>query len=237
MTEINIEDDVTVKLISFNGGDHDVIQAAQVSVYGENEPTLPEGKPAGLINYLLREKHGSPFEHNFLKFYIKAPIFVFREFHRHRVGWSYNEISGRYTELEPNFYIPGPTRPLVQKGPSSKPQLVFDEHGSLHVQMSDIQADAFEYAWKAYQKQLSIGVAKETARGVLPLGIMSEMYASCNARSLMSFLSLRTQDEKATYPSRPQYEIELVARKMEESFATLFPMTYDSYNKNGRVAP
>ena len=100
MTKVQFSSEVTVKLIRSMAGDDTVIQAAQVSVLGENNPdTVPER----LINYLMSSRHGSPFEHNSFTFFVEAPIFVFREWHRHRIS-SINEMSGRYTKLLPKFY-------------------------------------------------------------------------------------------------------------------------------------
>jgi thymidylate synthase (FAD) len=197
---------------------------------------MSQPRSVGILNYLLREKHGSPFEHTTLKFYVKAPIFVFREFHRHRIGFSYNEMSGRYTTLPPEFYIPADDRPLVNIGTSSKPDFAAGTIEQFNLAYS-VLIKQYESAWAAYTLLLSQGVANEVARVVLPVGIFSQMYVTCNVRSLLSFLSLRTQDERATHRSRPQYEIELVARKMEALAAELFPETLAAYNKFGRVAP
>ena len=116
--EINFRSDVTVELVKASASDSDVIWAARVSTAGENSLDDVDADPArsaGLINYLARERHGSPFEHTSMTFFISAPIFVFREFMRHRIA-SYNEESGRYRELRPNFYVPAKERKLVQIG-------------------------------------------------------------------------------------------------------------------------
>jgi thymidylate synthase (FAD) len=178
----------------------------------------------------------SPFEHNSMTYFISAPIFVFREFMRHRIGWSYNEESGRYRELRPVFYVPAPERKLVQEG---KPgQYVFvdgtPEQHDLTVQRTK---DACLEAYRAYQDMLAAGVAREVARTVLPVGTYSSMYATCNARSLMAFLSLRTKREDSRFPSFPQREIEMVAERMEEEWARLMPITHAAFDANGRVAP
>lgn len=234
--ELTFLDDVEVKLIRSLGDDDTVIQAAQVSVTGENEAGITPERKDGLIKYLLREKHGSPFEHNSMTFYVKAPIFVFREFHRHRVGFSYNEMSGRYTELLPEFYVPKPDRPLRNIGSSAKPE--FAPGTNLQTRLvARLLPLAYKVSWKVYKTLLRFGIANEIARVVLPVGIFSQMYVTVNARALMNFLSLRTKDERARHLSRPQHEIELVARKMEEDFANLFPTTYKYYNQFGRVAP
>lgn len=235
MTPIEIHDDVSVLLVRASGDDNSVAQAARVSVVGANSLS-DDAKDAGLIGYLMRKKHGSPFEHNSMSFYVKAPIFVFREFHRHRVGWSYNEMSGRYTVLPAEFYIPKPDRKLVNAGGSANPR--FEPGSDAQVQqVRQALTATYQDAWDAYDELLGAGIANEVARLVLPVGVMSQMYATCNARSLMNFLALRTADERAAYPSNPQHEIELVARKLEAVFAARFPVTYAAFNENGRVAP
>lgn len=236
MTEIKFLDDVEVNLIRHLGDDDTVIQAAQVSVTGENEAGITPERKDGLIKYLLREKHGSPFEHNSMTFYVKAPIFVFREFHRHRIGFSYNEMSGRYMELLPEFYIPNADRPLRNVGTSSKPEFAPGTNFQTRL-VQRLLTLGYKGAWKIYKILLRAGVANEVARVILPVGIFSQMYVTTNARALMSFLSLRTKDERASHLSRPQHEIELVARKMEAEFAQRFPITYKYYNEFGRVAP
>jgi thymidylate synthase (FAD) len=210
--------------------------AARVStVSGNHEKVVDLEKDAGLINYLMRDRHGSPFEHNAFTFYIEAPIFVFREFMRHRIA-SYNEESGRYKELEPVFYIPARDRKLIQVG---KPGAYVFEQGT-EDQWEDVNLSTQHICNKAYyeyQALLDTGIAREVARMVLPVNIFSSMYVTMNARSLMNFLSLRTQREGTHFPSFPQREIEMVAEKMEEFFAEKMPITYEAFNKNGRVAP
>lgn len=239
MSDITTYSEPTVTKVRSSGGDISVVQAARVSVVGENpipDHLLLEENEAKLINYLVRKKHGSPFEHNSMTFYVKAPIFVFREFHRHRIGFSYNEMSGRYTELPGEFYIPAEERPLINTGSSANPKFEAGEP-ELYAYLQAELMDAYEEDWDRYQRLLAADIGKEVARIVLPVGIMSQMYVTCNARSLMSFLALRTSDERASFPSNPQYEIEQVARKVEAFFAEMFPETYASWIKNGRVAP
>lgn len=235
---ITILNDVDVQLVESMASDKAVADAARVSVIGDETLTreVDTTADAGLIGYLMKNRHGTPFEHNAFKFYVKAPIFVFREFHRHRVGFSYNEMSGRYTELPGEFYIPGADRPLVQKGKPGAYEFVAGSH-TQHVAMRASMHYAYERCWAVYQDLMKQGVAKEVARMVLPVGIFSQMYVTCNARSLMSFLSLRTKDASSTFPSYPQQEIEMVARRMENALAEAMPVTHHYFQKNGRVAP
>jgi thymidylate synthase (FAD) len=231
--------DVTVELVKHSASDSDVLWAARVSTAGEQSLEELQKDPErskGLINYLMRDRHGSPFEHNSMTFFISAPIFVFREFMRHRVGWSYNEESGRYRELQPVFYVPGAERKLVQQGRPGKYEFV-DGSAEQQELTSRVMEDSYRRSYEAYQEMLAAGVAREVARATLPVGLFSSMYATCNARSLMHFLGLRTQHELAKVPSFPQREIEMVGEKMEEEWARLMPLTYTAFNTNGRVAP
>jgi thymidylate synthase (FAD) len=112
--EVVFRSDVTVELVKHAASDADVIWAARVSTIGEQSRAEIDAEPdrsAGLINFLMRGRHGTPFEHSSMTFYVQAPIFVFRDFMRHRT-FSYNEESGRYRQLDPVFYVPGPDRPL-----------------------------------------------------------------------------------------------------------------------------
>ncbi|MGW1494630.1 MULTISPECIES: FAD-dependent thymidylate synthase [unclassified Streptomyces] len=231
--------DVTVELVKHTAGDSDVLWAARVSTAGEQSLEELQKDPersTGLINYLMRDRHGSPFEHNSMTFFISAPIFVFREFMRHRVGWSYNEESGRYRELQPVFYVPGQQRKLVQEGRPGK-YVFIDGSPEQHKVVSDAMIDSYRRSYETYKEMLDEGIAREVARAVLPVGLFSSMYATCNARSLMHFLGLRTQHELAKVPSFPQREIEMVGEKMEQHWAKLMPLTYAAFNANGRIAP
>lgn len=227
---------MTVELIQSMGGDDSVVRSARVSTTSGTTGHLDMGeREKGLINYLMRDRHGTPFEHNGFTFYIEAPIFVFREFMRHRIA-SYNEESGRYKELAPVFYVPDEDRKLVQVG---KPGAYTFEDGSydqkvlVPAEMKRVTKESY----KSYQRMLDKGVAREVARAVLPVSIYSSMYVTMNARALMNFLSLRTTREGTHFPSFPQREIEMVAEQMECFFAEKMPVTYATFNANGRVAP
>jgi thymidylate synthase ThyX len=149
---------------------------------------------------------------------------------------SYNEESGRYRELQPVFYVPGEERRLVQQGRPGKYEFVPGTDAQ-HAIVERSMRDSYIHAYERYQEMLAAGVAREVARAVLPVGLFSSMYATCNARSLMHFLGLRTQHEQAKVPSFPQREIEMVGEKMEAEWARLMPLTHAAFNANGRVAP
>ncbi|MGW0809645.1 FAD-dependent thymidylate synthase [Nonomuraea sp. NPDC002799] len=236
--EIKFRSDMDVELVKSAASDADVLWAARVSTKGESSLAEIEADPQrskGLINYLMRDRHGTPFEHSSMTFYISAPIFVFREFMRHRT-FSYNEESGRYRQLVPVFYVPGPDRKLVQEGKPGK-YLFKDGTPEQHELVTEATLASYRHSYRAYQEMLDAGVAREVARTVLPVGLYSSMYATCNARALMNFLSLRVQREDSTFPSFPQREIEMVAEKMEELWQGLMPLTHAAFEANGRVCP
>lgn len=235
---ISFRSDPSVDLVQCMGSDASVVAAARVSVVGADAQKFENASAeehAGLINYLMSHRHGTPFEHAAMTFRAEAPIFVYREWHRHRV-WSYNEESGRYKQLEPVFHIPASDRPLVNIGTSARPQMVPGSEAQYQSQVLRMRK-SYQQAYAAYLEALEDGVAKEVAREVLPVATYSTMYATANLRGIMSFLSLRTDDESATFPSKPQYEIQQAAWKVEEFFAEHFPIVHATWNKNGRVAP
>ena len=183
----------------------------------------------------MRERHGSPFEHNSMTFFVRAPIFVWREHMRHRIA-SYNEESGRYRQLEPVFYVPDRGRAVVQVGKTGAYEFLpgSDEQYAL---IDNQMRDACATSYRAYLQMLDAGIAREVARMVLPVSIYSSAYVTLNARSLMNFLSLRRKAEGSHFPSYPQREIEMVAERYEEEWARLMPITHAAFVANGRVAP
>ncbi len=238
MDEITFRSDITVELVKHAASDADVIWAARVSTRGEQSLEDLEADPArsaGLINYLMRDRHGSPFEHANFTFFVRAPIFMWREHFRHRMA-SYNEESGRYKVLEPVFYVPGAERKLVQVGKTGAYEFV-DGTPEQYATVVDATKESCRQAYAAYQRMLEAGVAREVARIVLPLTIYSSAYVTMNARALMNFLSLRTTSPDSRFPSFPQREIEMVGEQYEAHFAALMPHTHEAFVRNGRVAP
>lgn len=241
---IEFVDKSTVKLVKSSANDLDVALAAWVSNNGSNLPKdimtpmwrLKNGpnyysddtsqkdwdRIQGLINFLYRERHMSPFEHGSMTFFIDTPIFVAREFMRHRT-FSYNETSGRYKELEPRFYLIDSDRPVVQKGKVG----AYKFDGGTDEQYGHVFASttiAYSGAWNAYKNMLDQGVAREVARNVLPVGTMTQFYATANPRNIMQFLLLRNDDNAL-------YEIREVAKVIEEQFAEQMPLTYSAFKK------
>lgn len=178
----------------------------------------------------------SPFEHSALTFFVRAPIFVWREWHRHRIGFSYNEESGRYTTLRPVFYIPARDRPMkkVEKWKAARPKFEDIDDISYNCLVENLK-NSYIQTYTDYLKNLELGVDPGLARACLPVGIYSSCWVTCNPRSIMSFLSLRTHEPEADFISYPLYEIELAARQIEKIFAEHWPLTYKAWNENGRM--
>jgi len=202
-----------------------VVNAARVS-FNQESDELTE-RDAGLVRFLLRERHGSPFEHGYFRFLLKAPLFVVREHQRHRAGHAYNEWSGRYSKLEPEFYVPDFVRTQVGKPGAYRFEPV--DELTRDAARREIEENA-RRAFQAYERMLEQGVAKEVARAVLPLSTYTKYYWSCNPRSLMHFCSLRNSDAA-------QYEIREYAAAAESFLERLMPVTHAAFVENGRIAP
>lgn len=232
---------ITVELIQQVGTDSSVVHAARVSTAGAACQQV-EGDDFQLINYLMKHRHGSPFEHNLFTFFVHAPIFVWREWHRHRIGFSYNEESARYKTLDPVFYVPDDDRPIfkVEGWKPGRPK--FKTVQSIHDQekLQDVINNLKSVYVKSYQEylhNLELGIDPGLARDCLPVGIYSSCWVTCNARSIMSFLSLRTHDPNAKFVSYPLWEIDQAASQVEMFFAEKFPLTHRAFIDNGRTAP
>jgi thymidylate synthase (FAD) len=217
------------ELIRLDGNmadDLTVVRSARVS-FGKSAKEMGEAE-VGLINFLMRERHGTPFEHCVFRFYIKCPIFVAREWFRHRIG-SFNEISGRYSVIEQDYFVPESSdiRTQVGKPGSYTFESIQPEAAAAAV---EIMYESSERSFDAYNRLLMAGVAKEVARMVLPVNTYTEFYWTVNARSLMNFLSLRSA-------AHAQKEIRDYSLRIEDTFKSLMPITYEAWVKNGKVCP
>lgn len=221
--------DVKVDLIDHMGTEESIVMAARVSTLG-SKAGMEES--AGLIRYLYNNGHASPFEHCVLTFRVEAPIFVTREMLRHRIS-SFNEESGRYAELAGKFYVPDSDRPVTQVGKVG--QYEFTKGTATQQQFATESIHwASKSAWSEYRNMLDLGIAREVARMVLPVNTYSTIYYTANLRSVLNFLSLRVDwGEGATYRSKPQHEIELVALEIAAHVQLMYPTVFDLFRKNG----
>ena len=206
--------------------DLSVVNGARVS-FARHKSELDESD-AGLIRFLMRERHGTPFEHNAFRFHVRCPIFVAREWFRHRVG-SFNEFSMRYAKATDEFYVPEPEDVRSQVGKPGAytfetvdPELAEETREELR----RVYADAYT----TYERLVEQGVAREVARSVLPVGAYTEFYWTVNARSLMNFVSLRASETA-------QREIRRYAEAVERFLEQHMPVTHAAFVANERVAP
>lgn len=206
--------------------DLSVVRSARVS-FGKSAQTIGEAE-IGLIKFLMRERHGTPFEHAVFRFHVKCPIFVAREWFRHRIG-SFNEFSGRYSTMTEEFYVPELEDMRTQVGkPGSYTfeQMDKETARAVHDIMTQLNSAAFD----GYNKLLDMGVAKEVARMVVPVSAYTQFYWTVNARALMNFLSLRTAETA-------QREIRDYADKIEAFFSAAMPVTYAAWVSNNKTTP
>ena len=206
--------------------DLSVVNGARVS-FARHKAEMDDSD-GGLIRFLMRERHGTPFEHNAFRFHIRCPIFVAREWFRHRVG-SFNEFSMRYARATDDFYVPEREDVRTQVG---KPGAYSFEPVSDEVAEAtrDRLAEIYEAAYTVYEELVELGVARELARAAIPVGAYTEFYWTVNARSLMNFVSLRAAETA-------QREIRRYAEAVERFFAERMPITHAAFVANDRTAP
>jgi thymidylate synthase (FAD) len=215
-----------VRLDEAMADDLSVVNSARVS-FGRRVVEMTDAD-AGLIRFLMREKHGTPFEHNSFRFHVRCPIFVAREWFRHRVG-SFNEFSMRYAKATDDFYVPEPEDVRTQVGKPGAYSFEAVDAERAETARDELRA-VYEAAFEAYQRLVEAGVARELARAVLPVGAYTEFYWTVNARALMNFVSLRNAESA-------QREIRRYAEAVETLFAERMPVTAAAFVANGRVAP
>jgi thymidylate synthase (FAD) len=215
-----------VRLDDLMASDLSVVNGARVSFARRKEEM--DDADAGLIRFLMRDRHGTPFEHNAFRFHIRCPIFVAREWMRHRVG-SFNEFSLRYAKATDDFYVPDAEDVRSQVG---KPGAYTFEtvEPDLAEHTRDALREVYEHAYSTYERLVEAGVAREVARSVLPVGAYTEFYWTVNARSLMNFVSLRAAETA-------QREIRRYAEAVERFLELHMPITYAAFVASGRVAP
>lgn len=261
MIDLKFTSYITVKHIHGMqmGSDTMIAAAAWVSTSASSGLTRAAENPSdvkGVINYLMKNRHGSPFEHGSLTMYVHAPLFMWREWHRHRIGWSYNEESARYHQLEPVFYLPPKHRPMfkvegwkagrpkfltidqyadtLDADPGTSLALANDRYNKL---CKNLEKDYIQ-SYSHYVENLEMGFDPGLARDGLNVGIYSSCWVTCNPRSLMNFLSLRVENyEDSMFPSYPLWEIDNAARQAESLFEHFWPITHKAFVLNKRVAP
>lgn len=217
-----------VRLVDFMGGDISVARAARISYAAEWRAGEDEGSDAKLINYLWKHRHTTPFEAVTFTFDIKAPIFVFRQWHRHRT-WTYNELSARYKELPNEFYLPAPELIGQQSAKSKQAREIIDltsdelAHRGNQIENARSMMNA---AYRQYEDLLAKGWPRELARSVLPLATYSHMFATVNLLNLLKFFSLRSHEHA-------QHEIRVYSDAMKELIQPIVPVCLEAFEKSG----
>lgn len=208
-----------ISLIEAMGNDMSIVNAARISFKGESKGEEMDKK---LLFYLMRNKHSSPFEMVEFKFYVKCPIFVARQWMRHRT-FSYNEISRRYTQRDIEFWRPS-AEILREQSESNKQSSVNVLPLSLALEAVDIINELYESTEYAYNALLNLGVCREQARIVLPVGLYTEFFVKGNLRNWLHFIELRSHDHA-------QVEIQLYSNKIKEIISEYVPWTIEAFDK------
>src|SRR4051795_12807237 len=223
---IRVLDHGFVRLDDAMATDLSVVNAARVSFARRKDEM--DDSDEGLIRFLMRDRHGTPFEHNSFRFHVRAPIFVAREWFRHRVG-SVKEFSMRYAKATDDFYVPEPEDVRSQVGkPGAYSFEPVDEE--LAERTREELREVYDHAYETYTRLVEAGVARELARSVMPVGAYTEFFWTVNARALMNFVSLRAAETA-------QREIRRYAEACERFLAEQMPVTHAAFVAGGRVAP
>jgi len=233
MDKIDLLDHGFVRLVDTMGSDLSIARAARVSFDAAWRAGEDEGSDARLIRYLWRNHHTTPFEAVTFTFEVKAPIFVFRQWHRHRT-WSFNELSARYRELPEEYYIPDPAMIGVQSTRSKQARDILDNMPDRSAEAADVRL-LMQDAFIEYRRLLTMGWPRELARSVLPVATYSHMFATVDLLNLLKFLTLRCD-------AHAQYEIRVYAEAMRDLARQIVPVAIAAWeqerlNFQGRVAP
>jgi thymidylate synthase (FAD) len=217
--KVDVLDHGFVRLVDFMGNDLAIVRAARVSYDAAWRAGEDAGSDAKLIHYLWRHAHTSPFEAVEFKFEVKAPIFILRQWHRHRT-WSFNEVSARYTELPTEFFVPTPDQVGAQSTSTKQARVAADPDV---IAPAMIRA-ACESAFETYRALLARGVPRELARSVLPVSTYSHMFAKVDLRNLFHFLTLRLD-------AHAQYEIRVYADAMLKLIRPIAPVAVGAWEE------
>lgn len=211
MSKIDVLDKGFVRLVDVMGSDLSVVNSARISFASESKTF--GARDEKLLKYLWEHRHTSPFRHATLQFHIRAPLFVIRQWQKHQVGCSWNEVSGRYVQFEAEFYTPEVWREQHESNKQGSRGEISDQEGA-----SWSYANALLFCVEEYQRLLGLGVCKEQARMVLPLSLYTECYWTASLQAVIHFLSLRED-------SHAQLEIQWYAQAIRELASDSFPVS------------
>tara|TARA_R110000803_G_scaffold25416_1_gene60747 strand:+ start:927 stop:1652 length:726 start_codon:yes stop_codon:yes gene_type:complete len=217
----------TVDYVQHTGSDLTIVNSARVS-FGVQKKSL-DAKDRKLIRYLIKHKHTSTLEHNFITFRFKVPLFIRSQHHRHRT-WSYNEKSARYSPVAMEFYEPESfrtqhaTNRQASNNDNINPDIEWSDATHQGLKADEVVKNHHEYCHKLYEDMMEAGICREQARGVLPQNMLTEYYGSCNLSNLLKFIDLRTHDGA-------QWEIQQVAKACLRIAEDLYPETIKAYRE------
>lgn len=221
MTDV-LQDKVSdLHIVDHMGSDASVVRAARVSYAGDGGEWRGE-KDAKLIRYMAEHGHGTPFEHTSITFHVACPLFVRGQWHRHRIGWSYNEVSRRYTKDDVKFHMPDTWRRQNTSGNKQGSHVSDDEFATMQKGFNDLYLKNMLDAEKLFNCLTELGVANEQARMVLPQSMYTRFYATCNLRSAVHFIKLRDDDHA-------QPEIRAYAQEMKRQLYLIYPVSMDAF--------
>ena len=218
--EVSVPKKAFVKLVSCDGSDLSVVNSARVS-FGKRVEEITD-RDERLISYLIKNKHTSPLRHAHMTFHIRAPIFVLRQWQKHQVGCSWNEMSGRYVKFDNDVYFPESWRGIPEDDVKQGSGGTLEEQGLV----DEVYSDAMCIALASYKQLLSMGVCKEQARLVLPASILTECWWTASLQAVLHFLDLRLSKDA-------QSEIRDFAKEVESLVKQEFPATYKAWRENG----
>lgn len=219
---IKVLDHGLIRLIDHMGSDLSIVRNARVSYDAEWRAGEDTGSDARLINFLYQNGHNTPFEAAAVTIEVKAPIFVFRQWHRHRTQ-SYNELSARYKELPEEFYVPELDQITTQS--TDNKQMRTDEINPSAGSIQSMIRQQNTTSFNAYHQMLKVGCPREIARSVLPVGTYSHMFASANLNNWFRFLGERLHPHA-------QYEIRVYAEALLELIEPLYPVAVGAFKKS-----
>lgn len=209
--KFDVLDQGFVRVVDGMGSDISILDAARISFKNRTHNSQMKGQDYRLLNYLWMNGHTSPFRHAFLQFHIKAPIFVLRQWKTHKVGCSWNEQSGRYTEMNESYYTPDKWRKQSKKNKQGSEGLVEEQE-----EKTKAYQTAVDNCFDIYKDLLAAGVAKEQARLILPASLYTECYWTCSIHALLFFIEQRTAEDA-------QQEIRLYANAVKDLAYPYFP--------------
>jgi thymidylate synthase (FAD) len=223
-TSIPVLDNGFVRLVDHMGNDLSIVRAARVSYNADWRVGNDAGSDQRLIGYLWTHKHTSPFEAVQFQFEVKAPIFVFRQWHRHRT-WSFNELSARYSEMEEEFYVPEPGVIGLQSQTNKQARVIDGGASQERMQQVETYEESCRHSFEIYRNLLSAGWPRELARCCLPLSTYSRMFASVNLLNLMRFMTLRCEQHA-------QFEIRAYAIALRDLVREIVPIAMAAWAKS-----